>query len=43
MRGIVIERIEAMAGLKVTEVNVTVDDLNFEGGSGPSEQELRAQ
>ncbi|MBJ7600463.1 MAG: Asp23/Gls24 family envelope stress response protein [Candidatus Dormibacteraeota bacterium] len=29
----VIERIEGMVGLQVTEVNITVDDLYFEGES----------
>jgi len=35
----VIERIEAMTGLQVTEVNITVDDLYVEGGDGETEQQ----
>jgi uncharacterized alkaline shock family protein YloU len=39
----VIERIEGMTGLQVTEVNIMVDDLFVEGEPQPAAAEPRVQ
>ena len=38
VRGNIIDRIESMTGLEVTEVNVTVTDLSFPGGQDEDQE-----